>query len=101
MQNLNVMKEKKTDDFYIKLLDQLKETSSWPSHYLFKFIVPSSNEKIGAIESIFSEPHAQINQRQSSKGKFTSISVKIKLECAEDVIVKYKEVSVVEGVISL
>lgn len=95
------MKEKKTEEFYTKLLTQLKDTTSWPSDYLFKFIVPSSQEKIKAIETIFNEPHAQINQRQSSKGKYTSVSVRIKLSCAEDVVVKYKEVSVVEGVISL
>jgi putative lipoic acid-binding regulatory protein len=95
------MKENKTDEFYSKLLGQLKDTNSWPSDYLFKFIVPSSNDKIEAINNIFNEPGAQINHRQSSKGTYTSVSVKMRLERAEDVIVKYKEVSVVEGVISL
>lgn len=95
------MKENKTEEFYSKLIGQLKETTSWPAEYLFKFIVPSTEEKIEAINSIFNEPHAQINHRQSSKGTYTSVSVKMRLKCAEDVVVKYKEVSVVEGVISL
>ncbi len=95
------MKDNKTEEFYSKLIRQLKETNSWPSDYLFKFIVPSKEEKIEAINSIFNEPHAQINHKQSSKGTYTSVSIKMRLECAEDVVVKYKEVSVIEGVISL
>jgi len=95
------MKENKTEEFYAKLLSQLKETTSWPSDYLFKFIVPTSEEKITAIEYIFNEPHAHINHKHSSKGTYTSVSIRMKLGSAEEVILKYKEVSNVEGVISL
>ncbi|MEM7086886.1 MAG: DUF493 family protein [Bacteroidota bacterium] len=39
--------------------------------------------------------------RDSAKGTYTSISVKLHMESADAVIEKYLEVSKVEGVISL
>jgi putative lipoic acid-binding regulatory protein len=95
------MKEKNTEEFYSRLIDQLNDTTKWPSDYLFKFIVPTQEEKIRAISDIFHEEHASINHKQSTKGTYTSVSIKIKLESAEEVVIKYKAVSKVEGVISL
>ncbi len=34
------------DEFYAKLKTQLQDTAMWPSEYLYKFIVPSKEEKI-------------------------------------------------------
>lgn len=95
------MKENNTEAFYSRLIEKLNETSKWPSDYLFKFIVPSHPEKIEAISNIFNEDHANISHKQSSKGTYTSVSIRIKLESPEHVVIKYKEVSKVEGVISL
>ena len=67
----------------------------------FKFIVPGQLEKIAEIEAAFDGTDAKINTRDSSKGAYTSISVKVTMESADSVIAKYLEVSSVEGVISL
>ena len=93
--------EKETATFYNRLKEQLKETSSWPSVYLYKFIVPASLEKTAAIEKIFDKTDAEITTRNSSKGAYTSLSVKVTMESPDAVIEKYIEVSKVEGVISL
>ena len=69
--------------------------------YLYKFIVPASLEKIAEIEAIFDNMGAAINTRDSSKGTYTSVSVKVMMESPEKVVEKYQEVSKVEGVISL
>ena len=90
-----------SEDFYKRLKTQLEDNFSWPSMYLYKFIVPSDNEKIHAIRKIFAASDAQLNTRESSKGNFTSVSVKLKMESPDAVIEKYLEVSAVEGVISL
>ena len=37
---------KKTEEFYIRLKGELEESTSWPSSYLYKFIVPTDTEKI-------------------------------------------------------
>ena len=95
------MNTKKTEEFYIKLKSQLEDTSTWPSIYLYKFIVPTDAEKINQIEKIFDNTGAVIESKKSKKGKYTSLSVTVNLKSADAVIEKYKEVGEVEGVISL
>lgn len=95
------MDNQKSEEFYKKLKIQLEDTSSWPSKYLYKFIVPTDEAKINHIQNIFDNTGAVIESRQSKKGKYTSISVTVHLASPELVIEKYKEVGKVEGVISL
>ena len=89
------------EDFYNRLKDELLQNSDWPSDYLFKFIIPSDASKIRQIHKIFDTHGAVIESKQSSKGKYTSISITINLRNPDEVIRKYKEVGKIEGVISL
>ena len=89
------------DEFYSKLKAQLSDTSLWPAPYLFKFIVPTSEEKIKQISSFFNHEGAVIKTKESRNGKYTSVSINVKMKNPDAVITKYKQVSVVEGVISL
>lgn len=93
--------EEKTKEFYDRLRKQLEEDTTWPSQYLFKFIVPASLEKIAEIRSVFDGLDAMITTRDSVKGNYTSISIKVEMESPDQVIQKYLEVSHIEGVISL
>lgn len=93
--------EEKTKEFYDRLREQLENDTSWPTDYLFKFIVPASLEKIAEIEAVFDNMNADMQTRDSSKGTYTSISVKVNLDSPDAVIEKYLQVSKVEGVISL
>ena len=94
--------DKKTKEFYKKLKDQLYDTSLWPSEYLYKFIVKSDANKIEEVEAIFNHLGAVIKTTESKNGKYTSISINVKMKNPEHVIEKYIEVSEnVEGVISL
>ncbi len=95
------MDTEKTEAFYKKLKKQLLETSTWPSDYLYKFIVPTDDDRIKQIQDVFDGTGAVIESRQSKKGKYTSISVTVNLENPDEVIEKYKVVGQVEGVISL
>jgi putative lipoic acid-binding regulatory protein len=90
-----------TKAFYERLKQQLEDDTTWPSPYMFKFIVPASLEKIAEIEAVFNNLNADINTRDSSKGTYTSVSIKVTMESPEAVVEKYLEVSKVEGVISL
>ena len=58
-----------SEEFYTKLKSQLYETSSWPTAYLFKFIVTSDQHKVDAIESVFDNLGAVINSTASKKRK--------------------------------
>ncbi|MFI2743624.1 DUF493 family protein [Zhouia sp. PK063] len=92
---------KDTEAFYKRLKEELLNTSLWPSAYLYKFIVPTADDKIHQIEEMFNNMGAVIDTKTSSNGKYTSLSIHVKMEDPDAVIAKYKEVSTVEGVISL
>ncbi len=93
--------DKNTAEFYERLKKQLEEDTQWPSPYLFKFIVPANLEKIAEIRAIFDGSDAEIATRDSSKGTYASVSVKVTMQSPEEVVQKYLEVSQVDGVISL
>ncbi|QLG46734.1 DUF493 family protein [Costertonia aggregata] len=95
------MGKEKPEEFYKRLKEQLDESTTWPSDYLYKFIVPTESDKIGKIQDIFDNTGAVIESKQSKKGKYTSISVTVNLKNPDEVIQKYKEVGKLKGVISL
>lgn len=93
--------DKKITEFYDRLRTQLEGDTVWPSPYLYKFIVPANLEKIAEIDVIFDGTDAVIKTRDSSKGTYTSVSIKVTMNSPDHVIEKYHEVSKIEGVISL
>ncbi len=93
--------DKKTEEFYVRLKEELSTTSEWPSEYLYKFIVPSDPKKVEEVENAFDNMGAVINTNQSKTGKYTSISVNVTMQNPADVVEKYIEVSTIEGIISL
>lgn len=95
------MNTENPEEFYGRLRQQLEESTTWPSNYLFKFIVGSDPVKIDQIHKIFDNAGAVIESKQSKKGKYTSISITVSQKNPDEVIEKYKEVGKVEGVISL
>lgn len=95
------MDKDNSDEFYARLKEQLLENTSWPSDYLYKFIVPTDDKRIAQIHDIFDNTGAVIESKKSKKGTYTSLSITVNLKSPDAVIEKYKEVSVVEGVISL
>ena len=95
------MDTEKSEEFYSRLKTQLAESTTWPSDYLYKFIVPTDTDKIEQIQNIFDNTGAVIESKRSKKGKYTSVSVTVNLKNPDEVINKYKEVGKVEGVISL
>lgn len=88
------------DKQFDKLREQLNLQVSWPTIYMFKFIVPAENRKIALVESKFSD-EAIITQNQSSNGKYVSITVKEVMLSAESIIEKYKEMQGIEGLMAL
>ena len=95
------MDSEKSEEFYGRLRQELLKNSSWPSDYLYKFIVPTDKTKIAQINQIFDNTGAVIESKQSRKGKYTSLSITVNLKSPDEVIEKYKAVGMVKGVISL
>jgi len=88
--------------FYKKLKIQLIETNTWPSEYLYKFIVLSEGNRIQEVEGLFDNTGAVIKTTESKNGKYTSVSINVVMKDPDAVISKYIEVAAnIEGVISL
>jgi hypothetical protein len=88
------------DEQFEKLREQLNKEKSWPLVYMFKFIIPADNRKIALVEAKFSD-EATITQKESSNGKYISITVKEVMLDADSIISKYKEMEGIEGLMSL
>jgi putative lipoic acid-binding regulatory protein len=94
--------QQNSDAFYKKLRSQLYDTAKWPSEYLYKFIVPTNVDKIKIIEDLFNNLGAVIHTVESKNGKYTSVSINVRMKDPDAVILKYREVAKqVKGVISL
>ncbi|GAB1856851.1 hypothetical protein MHTCC0001_16870 [Flavobacteriaceae bacterium MHTCC 0001] len=90
------------EEFYKKLKAQLYDTTLWPSAYLYKFIIKTDTAQIKKVEGLFDNMGAVINTVASKNGKYTSVSINVRMKNPDAVIDKYKEVAEkVDGVISL
>ena len=88
-------------DFYLKLKTTLDQTTTFPSKYLYKFIIPNSKTKIDQIQNIFNHLGAVIETKPSKNGNYISISVLVLMQNANQVIEKYREAGKIEGIVSL
>ncbi len=91
----------KESEFYKKLKLSLEETTTFPTDYMFKFIVPADQGGFKKIEDIFNDLGAVIDTKPSKTGKYTSLTIRVNMKTADAIIEKYKEVSSIEGIISL
>jgi len=87
--------------FYKKLKKKLKKDTTFPTKYLFKFIVPSDKDKILQVENMFNHKGAVINKKFSKTGKYTSVSIHVVMAKPEDIINIYIQAEKVDGIISL
>lgn len=89
------------DDFYKSLKEKLEEQHNFPEEYLFKFIIPNDSEKVTEILRVFDELKYTLSNKESSAGKYTSVSVDCFVLDADQVIRIYKQVAEIEGVMML
>lgn len=89
------------DDFYLRFKEKLEETHTFPSDYIFKYIVPADQSKIARLHSVFNHPEANISTRDSKNGKYTSITIKVPVNDANDIVIYYRQASEIEGIIAL
>lgn len=83
-----------------RLRARLNEIHVWPSIFMFKFILPSNEEQITRLKLIFGES-AEIIERLSAKGNYTSITVREMMLNADDIFDRYRRASAIKGIISL
>lgn len=93
------MEDKKA--FYIKLKEQLEDTTKFPGDYMYKFIVPTDNNQLEEVQNLFNNKGAVIKTKKSKTGKYVSVTIVLKLKKAEEVIMYYKKAENIKGIISL
>ena len=84
-------------DAYVNFKNKLDEVHTWPSSYLFKFVVPQA--KKGELLSMM--PTGMVQERSSSNEKYVSISLTAQMDNSDDVVAVYKQVAQIEGVVTL
>lgn len=94
-------KNQHTDDFYRQFKEKLELTHTFPTDYLFKYIVPAEQSIIAKLHSIFETPEASISTRDSKNGKYTCMTIKVPVNDAEDVVIYYRQTSGIEGIMTL
>ena len=87
-------------DFYKNLHRKLSKLTSWPTVYMFKFIVPADMDRIKQVESLFDET-VEVQRKYSSSGKYVSLTGKEVMLDPDEVIKRYEEAARIEGIISL
>lgn len=89
------------EDFYRGFKEKLEITHSFPSYYIYKFIVPAEHKNIAKIRIVFEDKGADFSSRESRNGKYLSLTIKVLVNNADDVINYYRQVSAIEGIVML
>jgi hypothetical protein len=79
---------------------KLDEQLTFPNLYMFKFITLADNQKIAMIGNMFSE-EAVILQKESTNGKYISITAREVMMSSDEIIAIYKKAAEIEGVMAL
>ena len=93
--------DKNTEEFYDRLKFELERSTTWPSEYLYKFILPAASKQSNELIAIFDNMGAVITTKKSNTGKYISYSINVQLQSPQQVVDKYLEVSKIKGIISL
>ncbi len=95
-------KNQQVDDFYKDFKEKLEENQSFPAPYLFKFIVPTDEITIAQVQGVFAnDEKASFSSRDSKNGKYTSLTIKVNVKDADEVVAYYKQASVIKGLVAL
>ena len=94
-------KSTKSEDFYLRFEEQLKESQSWPGSYLYKFILKNDGGELDKLKLILDNFKGNISQKSSTNNKFISVTFEYLALSPSDVIGIYKEASVIDDIISL
>jgi putative lipoic acid-binding regulatory protein len=89
------------EEQYKSLHEKLSTDFTWPQEYMFKFIIAS--EKTEALEAVLTHftPEAKIDYKQSSSGKYISVTINETHQNADNVVIKLQNVAKIEGVMAL
>ena len=88
------------DEARDRMRKALNQVHKWPSVYMFKFIFEPEHERLEALLAIF-PPETEVLRKYSKGGKYLSITVREVMLSADEVVRRYDQTALIEGVIVL
>ncbi|MCF8331318.1 MAG: DUF493 family protein [Bacteroidales bacterium] len=85
---------------YSNLKVKLNENHSWPSVYMFKFIVHDDAHKLDQVQKLFSK-EAELSYKASRNGSFIAVTGKELMLSADEVIRVYQKAESIKNLIAL
>jgi uncharacterized protein len=89
-----------TEEELTNFRKKLEETMSFPSVYMFKFIIESGHRNLALVENLF-EAGTDILTKESRHGKYISVTAKQVVIDAEEIIQVYRRALQIKGVMFL
>lgn len=90
------MTEEELENFRNKLV----ASTTFPSVYMFKFIIESDLRNIALVENLFSA-EADIHTKESGNGRYTSITGKLVVMNVDEILDVYRRALAIKGIIFL
>lgn len=89
------------EEFLKKLRQSLIDSMTFPTTYIYKFIVPNQESSIHQLMELFNFQGAVINSKDSKSNKYKSFTITVLTISVDEIIQKYKEASTIHGIIAL
>ena len=89
-----------TEEELNRFKEKIEESINFPSVYMYKFIVESELRKIALVENLF-DADADIHIKESTNGRYTSITSKVVVVSIDEIMDIYKKASEIQGIIFL
>lgn len=86
-------------DIYASLKEKLEIVEQFPGVYNFKFIITGGMDKIEELRKVL--PDEEFIEQPSKTGKYVSITVKKRMQSADEVIAVYKQTATIKGIMTL
>ncbi|MCX8080436.1 MAG: DUF493 domain-containing protein [Bacteroidia bacterium] len=90
------MNEKELDELQTKL----ERFLTFPTVYMFKFIIETDLKKLAQIENLFNDK-SFIQLRNSSRDHYLSITVKMPADNIHEIMEIYRKASAIQGIMFL
>jgi putative lipoic acid-binding regulatory protein len=85
---------------YSKLMLRLVKDFTWPSEYMFKFVVPFDAELLNEVKLLF-DAGAKITHKESKNGNYISVTAVQIMDNPDAVIAVYKNAENIRSIIAL
>lgn len=85
---------------YNNLREKLLDNKQWPLLYMFKFIIPNTDDKVDAVKNLLPK-EGKLSFKHTKNLKYVSVTCLVNMQTADSIIDITINVSQIEGVMVL